>query len=62
MNPGSNALTGLTIGNINTSGSQAIRGDIAAILVSPDDLPVADINVIGGILASRYALTWTPAT
>lgn len=60
-NSGAATPTGLTLG-ARGGGTTILDGDIHEALVFHADVSLADINSIGGMLATKYGLTWTTAT
>ena len=45
-----------------TPGANFWNGDICEVLVYDTNLSVADINLIGPYLATKWGITWTTAT
>lgn len=61
-NAGANGYTGLTVGIGGNVTNGAFDGDIAEIRIYSGAATVAELNTIGGDLATTYGLVWTTAT
>lgn len=58
---GTRAIHGLTVGNSFVFASP-LNGDVAHVLVYNAAVSLADLNRLGVLLGSQYAMTWTTAT
>jgi hypothetical protein len=53
--PGANALTGLTVGNRNGGGANALNGDIAEIIVAAGAASAATVSAVESYLNTKWA-------